>query len=128
MLIYNGMDKKIVIYSHNEILHSTRKKQTVITYNNMYGSNSLRLSKKQKFMQYDSTYIELKIWEKLNYSIRYTYNNGKYIKNNKEVITGKVRLMITSTERVLYVTLQVILTVKIVFKNSLTSDHMVSKQ
>lgn len=94
----------------------------------MDGPNNLRLSKKQKFIQYDSTYIELKIWEKLNYSIRDTYNNGKYIKNNKEVITEKVRLMITSTERILYMTLQVILAVKIVFKNSLTSDHMVSKQ
>lgn len=102
------MDKKIVILSHSEILHSTRKKQTVIIYNNMDGSNNLRLSKKQKFIQYYSTYIELKIWEKLNYSIRDTYNNGKYIKNNKEVISEKVRLMITSTERVLYMTLQVI--------------------
>lgn len=77
MLIYNGMGKKIVIYSHNEILHSTRKKQTVTTYN-IYGSNNLRLSKKQKFMQYDSTYIELKIWGKLNYNIGDTYNNDKY--------------------------------------------------
>lgn len=64
MLINNEMDKKIVIYSHNKMLCNTRKKQTVITYNNMDESNNLRLGKKQRFIRHDSIYIEFKNMDK----------------------------------------------------------------
>ena len=46
---------------------------------------------------------------KLIYVIRDTYNNDKNIKKSKEVITGEVRLMVTSKQRVLWMALQVIL-------------------
>ena len=50
MPINDQMDKKIVIYSQNGILHNARKKQTIITYNNIAESNNLSLDKTPKLI------------------------------------------------------------------------------
>lgn len=94
MPISNGMVNQIVIYSHNEILYSARRKQTINTLNNVDESNNLRLGRKQKLTQYDSFTQNLKIRAKTNlYGIRNTYNYGKNMKYRSD---NWKRLMVTS--------------------------------